>query len=99
MLRRGQKSLWELSQKPNLGSHFVCNKGTGKVTEMTRENNLLRYPLWVKRRIRSDSVNGEWKTPEKGKIKWKGIDSVNDYCGNNCECEDCWDPFTGQAEK
>ena len=93
-----QKALKELSNMKNIDKHFVYGKKTGIKTQIHDKDGMYKYPMWVKRRIRSESVNhvpesesSGWREPNKrGKISWgdeKQIKVVSPT--NDQECEIC----------
>ena len=94
----------KLAQERDIPKHIIVNKSSGLKTEMQRNNGMYKYPVWIKRRIRKESVNegcdqmgsGDWKSPnKKGKIKWDEPKICKEYNVNaiGMQSEDEWAPF------
>ena len=85
-----------LSKLNSIDEHFVYDKRSGLRTQMYEKQGMYRYPMWVKRRVRKESSDGEdesgWRTPDKkGKISWdKKVQVVKDETEcSNCMGESC----------
>ena len=84
----------QIERSGKVSPNFVCTKKTGKISDMVRKDGLYKYPVWIRRRVRetNGSPDGEWKTPQNGKIKW-GTPNVTKVEPNAKEVEGMFDPF------
>ena len=100
-----QQALRDLSRCENLEENVIYDKKTGIRTQVYEKDGMYKYPMWIRRRVRKESVNenigdqeSEWQSPnKKGKISWnKHVTSVEKEC-QQTDCQVCLAPFTGQA--
>ena len=77
-----------IAREGKIEKNVVIDKDTGRRMEMEYKNNLYYMPMWVKRRVRKDTVNAGMGEEENDE------DSEEEFRCQPCEGNrDDWGPF------
>ena len=85
-------ALKKFVQQDKIDEGVIVHKKTGASTKMVYTDGLYKYPMWVRRRVRKESVNSGLESQNK-KVKILNSIDVGNVEGELDEQEIAWAPF------